>query len=59
MTEEQRAKLLKFIDEYTAKNTVSQKVAREALIREGIYTKDGNLRPEFGGPPLEKRQDGF
>ena len=34
----------------TAANTVSQEVARETLIKEGIYTEKGQLSAEFGGP---------
>jgi len=38
------------IEKSTAANTVSQKVAREALIKEGIYNEKGQLKEEFGGP---------
>lgn len=51
MTLEQRnAAILKVLAEQTKRNTVSSEVARAALIAEGIYTKDGQLRPKFGGP---------
>ena len=46
---ERRAAILQLIADYTKKNTVDQKTAREALIREGIYDQDGKLLPEFGG----------
>lgn len=51
MTIEQRnAAILKALAEQTKRNTVSPETARAALIAEGIYTKDGQLRPKFGGP---------
>lgn len=51
MTDEQRrAAIKKLIKDYTDKMTVSRKVARETLIAEGIYTKKGELRVEYGGP---------
>lgn len=37
------------IKDHTEKHTTSKAVAREALIGEGIYTRKGNLRVEFGG----------
>lgn len=36
----------------TAKATVDQETARQVLIDEGIYDKDGNLTPEYGGPEV-------
>lgn len=51
MTLEQRnAAILKALAEQTKRNTVSPEAARAALIAEGIYTKDGHLHPNFGGP---------
>ena len=51
MTLEQRnAAILKALAEQTKRNTVSSATARAALIKEGIYTKDGLLRAKFGGP---------
>ena len=50
MTYEQRnKKIIKAIEEATAKAVVSKKKAREALVSEGIYTAKGKLRAEFGG----------
>jgi hypothetical protein len=53
-SEEKLQKLLKGIEEYTKRATVSPEVARATLIREGIYTEDGELAEEFGGPPRKK-----
>ncbi len=51
MTQEQRnSAIKKLIRDYTAKNTKSPQAARAALIKEGIYTQEGKLMPEFGGP---------
>lgn len=56
MTVEQRnAAILQIIEKHTARSTKSKKVAREGLIAEGIYTKSGKLRPEFGGPGKRKK----
>ena len=54
MTDEQRrAAVLQRIREYTAANTTSRQVARDALIREGIYDGEGRLRREYGGQDKE------
>lgn len=50
MTDKQRRILIeKLIAEYTDKNTVDRRTARDTLINEGIYTTKGTLRVEFGG----------
>jgi len=50
MTHAQRnAAILRAIEKYTKEKTVSKKIARDALIAEGIYKKNGKLRVEFGG----------
>jgi hypothetical protein len=50
MTDEQRLIAIEsLIKEHTAANTVSKGAARKMLIKEGIYTKKGALRVEFGG----------
>jgi hypothetical protein len=52
MTQTERISAIKqLIRDYTKQHTRSPEAARAALIREGIYTEDGELRPEFGGPP--------
>ena len=52
MTLAQRnTEILKILEEQTKRNTVSKKAARASLIGEGIYTKKGKLRVEFGGEP--------
>jgi len=43
----------RLIREYTQEHTKSPEAARAALIREGIYTADGELMPQFGGPKLK------
>lgn len=48
--EKRNAAILKALAEQTKRNTVSRETARAALIAEGIYTKEGQLRPKFGGP---------
>ncbi len=52
MTDAQRRQAIHdLIKRYTAEITVSKAAAREALIKEGIYTRKGKLRAEFGGEP--------
>ena len=46
---ERNAKLLAIIAEETKRAVASQGTARNTLIAEGIYTKKGKLRVEFGG----------
>lgn len=41
--------ILDLLKQRTERNTVSRKAAREALISEGIYTRKGKLRKEYGG----------
>jgi hypothetical protein len=51
MTEAERnQKILSAIKRGTARALASKKIARETLIEEGIYTRSGRLRVEFGGP---------
>jgi len=58
MTDAQRrTAIMGLIERYTAENSVSKNVARTALINEGIYTKSGKLRAEFGGA-LRKEKSG-
>lgn len=55
MTHAQRNKtIMKLIEKRTAAMMASPKAAREILIKEGIYTKKGELRTEFGGPKKTK-----
>lgn len=50
MTNAQRnERILQAIAKQTKLAMASKKSARETLIREGIYTKKGKLRAEFGG----------
>jgi hypothetical protein len=53
-TEQRNAEILRILDEQTKRNTVSRKIARDALIDEGIYTKRGQVRAEFGGGVKKK-----
>jgi len=50
MTHAQRnQKILDIIEKETARALQSKQIARKTLIEEGIYTKNGKLRAEFGG----------
>ena len=50
MTHAQRnQKILDAIAKETARALESRKIARDTLIKEGIYTKKGKLKVEFGG----------
>ncbi len=48
-TESRNAKIIRKIKAYTRHFTQTPEMAREALIREGIYNDAGQLLPEFGG----------
>jgi hypothetical protein len=50
-----RIALQTLIEKYTLDHTATKQVAREALIQEGIYTKKGALRVEFGGVPKKPK----
>ena len=50
MTVAQRnAEILRLLAQQTKLNTASKAAARASLIAEGIYTKKGALRVEYGG----------
>ncbi|HEX8485405.1 hypothetical protein [Sphingomonas sp.] len=56
MTHSQRnAAILDLIEEYTKRNTRSPEQARAALIAEGLYEANGDLRAELGGPGWERK----
>lgn len=56
MTHLQRnQKILDAIAKETERALASKKVARETLIKEGIYTAKGKLRVEFGGESKKTR----
>jgi len=49
MTSQKRTAIKDLIERQTRLKTASKEVAREFLVREGIYTKDGRLSARFGG----------
>ena len=50
MTDAQRRAAIRAVIQKRTKAAVKSKAAaRKALIEEGIYTRNGNLRREFGG----------
>jgi hypothetical protein len=57
MTDAQRRMaIIGLINKHTIANTVSRSAARNSLISEGIYTKKGTLRVEFGGVPKKAKK---
>jgi hypothetical protein len=55
MTQSERNEAIKkLIEKRTKKTTASRKVARDTLIGEGVYTKKGELRVEYGGSAKKK-----
>lgn len=44
-----RTSILSLIRRHTVAHSGSQKAAREALVKEGIYTAEGELEIEYGG----------
>lgn len=56
MTDAKRLKAIKeIIAEHTAAHTGSKQIARKTLIKEGIYSKSGKLRVEYGGRSSKKK----
>jgi len=45
----QRAAIKKMIKRHTKTVTVSREAARESLIKEGVYTRNGKLTAQYGG----------
>lgn len=45
-------------ERYVARHTLSREAALAELVAEGIYTTDGNLTPEYGGPPRKTQESG-
>jgi len=53
MTQEELARFEVFVDEFTANLLKTEGAALALLVEEGIYDKDGNLTPEYGGKEKE------
>jgi hypothetical protein len=49
VTAEQRKAIVDAIRRQTAANTKTQDAAQQTMIRNGFYTSDGKLTPEYGG----------
>jgi len=47
----------RMINEHTAEHASSPEKARAYLVKLGTHTPDGDLTPEYGGPPREGEQD--
>lgn len=52
---ERNRKIIEAMEAETALALVSRKAARDLLIKDGIYTKKGKLRAEFGGEGSKKK----
>jgi len=51
MTQEQQREAIKaMMKRHTAKVTVDAETAFKSLVADGVYTPDGDLTPQFGGP---------
>lgn len=51
MNDEQREKLKEFIKKHTEEVCKTPESALAYLVKLGTHTPDGNLTPEYGGPP--------
>ena len=59
MTHAERNAAIKLaIIAHSKKALASPAAARRSLIASGIYTKEGQLRPEYGGPPIKAKAKG-
>jgi hypothetical protein len=47
MTDQKREAIRKAIKEQTAANTASRKAARAALVRMGLFTRDGQVAVDY------------
>lgn len=47
MTDRKRAAFKKLIARHTRETTATRETARASLVRQGIYTQDGRLAPEY------------
>ena len=54
MTEQERTALKAMLQEQKQYHVANPAAAREFLLGTGIYTSDGNLTPEYGGPPKKE-----
>jgi hypothetical protein len=50
MTQHDRDALTKLLQEQTRFHSENPAAARRFLLSTGIYTPEGNLTPEYGGP---------
>jgi len=57
MNKEKLAKFEAFVDEFTANLLKTKGAGLALLVKEGIYDKDGNLTPEYGGEEKEAKED--
>ncbi len=55
MTDQQRAAILKALKEQTEAHEASPLEARAFMLRSGVYTPEGELTPEYGGPEQDER----
>jgi hypothetical protein len=55
MTEQERTALKAILQEQKQYHVANPAAARAFLLGTGIYTPDGNLTPEYGGPQKEEK----
>ncbi len=53
-SEQDRQEVIRLIRQYTDEKTATKKLARDALITEGIYTASGELAESYGGKESSK-----
>ncbi len=58
LNDKTRKAIMELIALHQAANTVSAEVARDSLVREGIYAPDGQLTAEYGGPGAKRKRTG-
>lgn len=49
MTERQREKMFRLLQQERERTLASPQTARESLMRSGAYNEDGSLKSAFGG----------
>jgi hypothetical protein len=54
--EQQKAAIKAMMQRHTAKVTVDAETALNSLVADGVYTPEGELTPQFGGPEKKTAQ---
>lgn len=57
MTCDEKDRIIKALSAFARKAVESEEASRLALTQTGIFTLDGQIRPEYGGPVEQQKED--